>query len=182
MKIFCIGLNKTGTSSLHAALDSLGFRSLHGGRPELTRTVERALEEGRPLVEDFPLHDAFSDIWVLSENFDVLDEQYPGSRFILTTRDLDDWLDARRRHVERNRANRERGLYHGTFLTVDLDSWRELHRAHHARVLDYFAGRADFLAMRVVDGDGYEKLCPFLALPVPDRPFPNRNRSDALPT
>ena len=32
----------------------------------------------------------------------MLDRQYPGSKFILTVRDLDDWLDSRRRHVETN--------------------------------------------------------------------------------
>jgi hypothetical protein len=28
-RVFCIGLNKTGTSSLHRALNELGYKSVH---------------------------------------------------------------------------------------------------------------------------------------------------------
>jgi hypothetical protein len=27
--------------------------------------------------------------------------------------------------------------------------------------------------MNIIDGDGYDKLCPFLNLPLVDRPFPH---------
>ena len=105
MKVFCIGLNKTGTRSLHDALEMLGLRSIHWGGSELAEAVrrgpairdavERALVEGRPLLDDLDDADAYSDILELSVKFDVLDRQYPGSKFILTTRDLDDWLASR---------------------------------------------------------------------------------------
>src|SRR5262245_10122955 len=114
MKVFCIGLNKTGTRSLNDALELLGLRGMHwGGRdvasaaqrgPQIKAAVERALAEGRPLLDDLDDADAYSDILALSENFTALDEQYPGSKFILTTRDVDDWLASRRRHVEQNQT------------------------------------------------------------------------------
>lgn len=172
MKIFCIGLNKTGTRSLHDALTELGFRSLHWGGPEVRRTIERARSEGRPLVEDLDEYDAYSDIERISENFDLIDCQYPGSRFILTTRDLGQWLESRRQHVEANQARTAQGAYDGNFLTVDTDAWCDEYVTHHARVLDHFAGRDDLLVMRIADGDGYDKLCAFLGVAVPDRPFP----------
>jgi hypothetical protein len=179
--IFGIGLNKTGTISLHDALERLGFRSLHWGGPEVRKLVERALEEGRPLVEDLGEFDAFSDILCLSENFAVLDRQYPGSKFILTTRDLGEWLHSRRRHVERNRERKARGEYDGTFLEVDLAGWREEFLAHEARVHEYFAGRDDdFLVMNIAAHDGYEKLCPFLGVAMPAEPFPWRHRGARL--
>ena len=34
-KIFCIGFSKTGTSSIHHALDILGYRSLHWPRAHI---------------------------------------------------------------------------------------------------------------------------------------------------
>lgn len=178
MKVFCIGLNKTGTISLHEALATLGFRSLHWGGPQIRITIERALEAGRPLVDDLGPYDAFSDILVLSEHFDVLDEQYPASKFVLNTRPLDDWIDSRRRHVERNVERHARGEYHGTFLTVDPDGWTAEYVAHHARVRAYFADRPDdLLTIDISAGDGYELLCPFLGRPVPDTPFPWRHRN-----
>src|SRR5690625_1147777 len=143
MKIFGIGLNKTGTTSLHGALETLGFRSLHWGGPEVRRTVERARKERRPLVEDLPGYDAFSDIWALSESFDLLDRQYPGSRFILTTRSLESWIDSRMRHVLRNRQAKEENRYSGNFLEIEPEAWRRQYIAHHRRVEDYFRGRDD---------------------------------------
>lgn len=176
-RVFGIGLNKTGTISLHQALTRLGYRSLHWGGPEVRRVVERALAEGRPLVDDLPDHDAFSDIWCLSENFALLDRQYPGSRFVLTTRPIDAWVASRVQHVERNRVRRAEGTYAGTFLDIDPDVWRAEFRAHHERVARYFSGRSDLLVMDITRGDGYEVLCPFLGLPELDEPFPERHRA-----
>ena len=38
-RIFGLGLNKTATTSLHRALELLGFRSLHWGGPTVRQTV-----------------------------------------------------------------------------------------------------------------------------------------------
>lgn len=179
MKVFCIGLNKTGTRSLHEALGRLGLRSLHWGGlergPQVRAAVERAEREGRPLLSDIDDVDAYSDILALSTNFDLLDHQYPGSRFILTVRDLEAWLDSRRRHVEANIARKERGEYAGGFLTVDIEGWTTEMEEHVAGVRTYFADRPqDLLEMNIPEGDAWDRLCPFLDLPVPDDPFPRR--------
>jgi len=49
-KIFGIGLDKTGTWSLHHALELLGYRSLHGDSKILGQVV-RAIDEGKPLLD-----------------------------------------------------------------------------------------------------------------------------------
>lgn len=179
MKVFGIGLNKTGTISLHEALTRLGFRSLHWGGPEVRLQIEAARDQGRSLVSDFPDQDAFSDIWRLSENFELLDRQYPGSRFILTTRPLDDWLTSRRQHVERNQTRRSAGTYTGDFLEVDLAAWQREYENHHSRVHDYFRDRSDLLVMDITAGDGYEVLCPFLGRELIVEPFPVRHQAAA---
>lgn len=179
MKIFGIGLNKTGTLSFHQAMEDLGVSSLHWGGPSVRALVEAARDEGRPLVEDLPGYDAFSDIWAISEAFALVDAQYPGSRFVLTTRDVDGWIESRRAHVERNRAAAAEGTYTGTFLEVEPEAWRQQWDDHHAAVRRHFAGRDDLLEMDIPAGDGYEVLCPFLGLDVPATPFPTRNRNRA---
>ena len=185
MKIFCIGLSKTGTRSLHDALGVLGLRSVHWGGPdlqaavqrgpEIRAAVERALREGRPLLDDLEDADAYSDIHALSINFDVLDRQYEGSRFILTVRNIDEWLASRQRHVEANQAMQARGEYDGTFLEVDVEGWRAEMVEHEERVVSYFSGRPnDLLVLDIASGHGWERLCPFLDLPVPEASFPRR--------
>lgn len=179
-KIFCIGLNKTGTISLHQALTTLGFSSLHWGGPASRQAVERAIREDKPLLEYLGDYDAYSDIQRLSVNFDVLDRQYPGNRFILTTRDVEEWLDSRRRHVLRNRERKARGEYDGTFLEIEPDRWRAQFVGHHERVEEYFRDRDDLLVMRVTQGDGYELLCPFLGVPISTEPFPWSHKNTSI--
>jgi hypothetical protein len=179
-KIFCIGLNKTGTISLHHALTELGFSSLHWGGPASRRAVEQAIRERKPLLEYLGNYDAYSDIQRLSVNFPVLDQQYPGSKFILTTRDIDGWLDSRRRHVLRNRERKQQGEYEGTFLEIEPERWRQQFVDHHERVEEYFRDRVDLLVMRVTEGDGYEKLCPFLGVPMRRETFPWSHKNTSV--
>lgn len=180
MKIFCIGLNKTGTISLDEALTTLGFTSFHWGGQDSRKAVERAIREGVPLLTYLPEADAYSDIQRLSVSFDVLDRQYPDSRFILSTRPIEDWVDSRRRHVERNRERQASGEYAGTFVDIEVDRWRALYSDHHRRVHDYFSGRDDLLTIDVTAGDGFDVLCPFLDRPVPSTPFPWRHRDSSV--
>lgn len=177
MKIFGIGLNKTGTVSLHHALEHLGYRSLHWGGEQAYLDVLRAIDEGRPVLSYLPDVDAYSDIETLSVNFDLADAQHPGSKFIVTAREVESWLDSRRRHVERNAARKARGEYAGSYLVVDVDGWRRQWVEHHRRVAEHFRGREDdLLVMNITAGDGWEMLAPFLGRPIPLEPFPFENR------
>jgi glycosyltransferase involved in cell wall biosynthesis len=185
-RVFCIGLNKTATSSFHAAMEILGLNSLHGGGPdwggpEVNQAVRDSLAEGRPLLSGLdPAIDAFSDVGMLSTHFDRLDEQYPGSRFVLTVRPIDEWIDSRRRHVERNILRKRAGKYHGDFVVVDEDLWREQWHRHVNRARRYFEGRKDFVEVDFTAGVGWGPLCELLELPEPAVPFPwaNRDRAD----
>jgi hypothetical protein len=183
MKIFGIGLNKTGTSSLHAALELLGYRSLHGGELDTHERIMRAIDERKPMLSHIePEPDAVCDVLAITYYFYLADRQYPGSKFILTLRDVDEWLDSRRRHVERNQRMKEAGRYDGPFLTVDFDLWTAEYHRHEAVVRSYFEGRPDdVLAFQPTDGD-WEPLCAFLGRPVPDAPFPWENRDRQVAT
>ena len=88
-KVFGIGLSKTGTTSLYAALDRLGFRS---GTYRHLRALGldawfRGDFSGDPLGD----YDALSDLPV-GAFYRQLDRRYPGSKFILTHRDRESWL------------------------------------------------------------------------------------------
>jgi hypothetical protein len=180
-KVFGIGLNKTGTSSLHRALELLGYRSLHFGGLETHEHVLHAIDERKPILSYIePEPDAICDVLAVTYYFYLADLQYPGSKFILTLRDVDDWLDSRRRHVERNQQMKAAGEYEGPFLTVDLHTWAEEYRRHESIVRAYFAQRPqDLLAFRPADGD-WTPLCEFLGRPAPDVPFPWENRYEAV--
>jgi Sulfotransferase domain len=185
MKIFGIGLNKTGTSTLHEALTILGYRSFHWGGPAAGALVGRALAAGEPLLSRLEaaegLIDSISDRVEVSTSFDLADKQYPGSRFVLTVRDIDAWLASRRQHVENNQRRQAAGEYSGTFLTVDLPGWRAQYDTHVARVRAYFGARPDLLELDVTAGGGWAPLCRFLGQDVPSTPFPWTNRTLITP-
>jgi hypothetical protein len=180
-RIFGIGLNKTGTMTFDKAMTILGFASLHDGGPEVHGLVKAAIDDGAPLLANLDQrYDAFSDIGLLSRRFGILDRQYPGSRFVLTVRPVDEWIDSRRRHVERNRALREIGQYDGTFLEIDEERWRQEWDHHVDRVRTYFGDRPDFLEVDLTHDPRWGPLCELLGLDEPDQPFPWVNRGDAI--
>jgi len=183
-KIFGVGLNKTGTSSLAAATQMLGYETMHNVvKPDVTglvirAAVERALDADQPPFHDLPeldAFDAFFDVRMVERHFEAFDRHYPGSRFILHHRDLASWLDSREAHVRRNIA---KNLAGGSekWVTVDRDHWTELWHDQQRRVRAHFADRPDhLLEIDVVAGQGWETLAPFLGSEAPDGPFPRTN-------
>ncbi|MFT5201552.1 MAG: hypothetical protein ACI9C1_000928 [Candidatus Aldehydirespiratoraceae bacterium] len=176
-RVFAIGLNKTGTTSFHDAMTGLGYKSLHWGGPSIREQIELSRDAGELLLHSLDQSiDCFSDIEVLAKNFELLDEQYPGSRFMMTVRPLEKWLDSRRRHVENNQRRAERGEYDGKFMVVEEDEWRRSYERHYPRVREYFAGRDDFVEVDITAGAGWVPFCELLGVAEPKTAFPHSNK------
>ena len=182
-KIFCIGLNKTGTTSLHQAFEILGLKSVHfvdDKGNNIKDIIQENYLAGNDILKGLEGYDAFTD-WDNSRNsveiFKEFDKQYPESKFILNTRELNSWLDSRENHVKRNQATKEKNPDADiTWLEVDREGWEMQFRSHHDEVYKYFDGRNDdLLVIDVTNGDGWELLCPFLGVERPKVPFPKRN-------
>ena len=170
MKIIGVGISKTGTSSLAAALTELGFRCVHGWPPHALDTA-----------------DALADVPAACR-FRELDVIYPGSKFILTVREREAWLASCRKHWDRSgMAGAQASVrfeYYWCrahlFGRLDFDAenhWRSYER-HSSAVRAHFADRpGDLLELDITRGDGWEPLCRFLNVPIPDKPFPWKNRT-----
>ena len=151
MKIFEIGVPKTGTQSLGKAFEILGFT--HKGfskecyLPEPYPNWTR--EDSWPVMcevadkyESFtygPWHGVPVRLW---------DERYPNSKFIL----LEQWL------TDRDGA---------------IKDYLEFKKTKYDKIKKYFKNRLnDLLVMNICDGEGWEVLCPFLDKNIPNIPFP----------
>ena len=179
-KIFNVGLNRSGTASLTQALKILGFRAVHfkcDGRRvyDVVRDNDR---NGRRLLSGLDERfDAFSDFNAYGF-FDVLDRQYPNSKFIVTRRDLESWLDSRARKVNVNRSDPN---YRDGLLKVDRAGWTYDREQFLARVDAYFKSRpCDLLTIHIPGGEAWQALCSFVQRPVPDVPFPWNNRLSSV--
>lgn len=173
-KIFAIGFNKCGTSSLCEALRILGYKADHSSTELI---VKRGIKEKKPPLHYVKRHfDAFTDNSWISRNYELVDKHYPGSKFILLVRNVDDWIRSRIKHVTKNRINAAKGKYDGEWLTIDEPRWRKEWYEYLPKAKHYFKNRPkDFLVIDVCKGEGWEKLCPFLGKKVPDKKFPREN-------
>ncbi|WP_025007224.1 sulfotransferase family protein [Marinilabilia salmonicolor] len=185
-KIFCIGLNKTGTTSLHDAFLKLGIQSVHcnekNGR-HIKPIIKDNYESGNKLLQGIEHYDAYSDWNIPSTNhlFIELDKQYPNSKFILNTRDMNSWIKSREKHVKRikNLDKLQEKYPDNPWYNIDKNAWEEEFRNHHKKVLDYFANRKDdLIVFDVTNGDSWEKLCNFLNKDIPNKPFPVSNKGN----
>jgi hypothetical protein len=170
MKIFGIGLSKTGTTSLAVALGKMGYDARHAiaGLDEID-TIDAVTDEMATVYQE-------------------LDRRYPGSKFILTVRDEAAWLKSCGHHF-RQPVPTDHSIHdvlielYGTTV-FDREKFLDGYRRHTQGVRAYFRDRPDDLL--VLDlasgGEGYPQLCAFLDRPLPEEEsFPRENVSRSWP-
>jgi len=97
-KVFCIGYNKTGTTTVESVLKSLGYSMPKQKDQEMTVVEELHLGNYKPLRALCSKYDAFQDMpFSQGVTYAVLDVMFPGSKFILTTRDSNEWFESLKR-------------------------------------------------------------------------------------
>jgi len=202
-KVFCIGFNKTGTTSLKATMKDLGF--LVGDQ-----------RKGESLLKDWKSRDFkriinltksgefFQDVpFSLPFTYIPLHLAYPEAKFILSVRsNSEDWY----RSICRFHANlwskdgqlptandlkNANYIYKG--MPYDFNRWvfgvedkepynKErlilTYERHNADVNDYFLNNPNFLQIDVSQNEDYLKLCTFLNVEPKSEGFRWLNKSE----
>jgi hypothetical protein len=200
LKVIGAGLSRTGTLSLHHALEALGLRCIHFDDKRLNDIVEGANQN-----PDFRRYDDVDAVADLPAAFFYreLMQVYPECKVVLTIRDADAWWRSISAHFSLY-AVREPRLRHYIGRKFGIKAWQEgdyhlfrrrlRHLAYGAEQPSEFLYKKRFrehneqvkavvpperlLVMDVSAGDGWNKLCPFLGLPVRSEPFPHEHRHD----
>jgi hypothetical protein len=180
-KVFCVGFQKTGTTSMAVALEILGYRvaSIFGHEEKDLAALSRDfVPRGLEIAATF---DAVQDMpWPLM--FRELDQAVPGSKFILTWRDTDRWLSSICGHFGRN-PDILQALTYGSDAPFPVGyeaHYRTVYDRHNAAVRAHFRDRpAALLEVNLSEGDGWPKLCGFLEVAVPETPFPTSNTAQS---
>ncbi len=168
MKIFCIGLSRSGSMTLNKALELLGYRSLF-------------VLDYKQLEDNLSEYDAFTHT-PLAAIYKELDNRFPNSKFILNIRERESWLRSVKRQWEATHSNdseeggREIRLrVYGTDK-FDHDTLGRAYDQHREDVSQHFKDRnQSLLILDVCGGEGFEKLCPFLGKSIPSHQFPHQN-------
>jgi hypothetical protein len=201
-KVFVIGRNKTGTTSIGRALNKLGFKLGDQVKAELLME-DWALRDFAKIVKYCQKADAFQDVpFSLDYTYQIMDYAFPDSKFILTVRNsATEWYESLIRFhtkaVAKNRLPtaddlkdypyrkpgwlwRQQQLIYG----VDEDSLydREIYiqhyKAHNKRVIEYFRHRPDdLLELNVADPNAMKSLCRFLGVKAENFTMPHLNIS-----
>lgn len=167
-KIFGIGLPKTGTSSLCQAMTELGYSSIH--------------------YSDSPDYDVHYNDFIcdmpMQTRFDFYDKRYPNSKFVLTTRNIDSWLDSCDRWIndrpvlKQSIAGRYRLELYG-IITYDKQIFTDTYNKFHNNILNYFSNRIkDLLIIDICSNPSWIELCNFTGKPIPEIPFPHLNKNE----
>lgn len=196
MKIFGIGLSKTGTTSLNRALNILKVSSahdLHGGNYSINEYILDLINNNfdHYIWSSF---DGFTDI-PIPLYYKDLDRKFPNSKFILTVRSKSSWVGSCDKHFANMRSTAKmsnefkkainipcdsfiRTLVYG-MSKYDKERYLDIYLRHNRDVIRYFKNRPnDLLIMNICGGDGWKKLCKFLKKPIPKVPFPCENRGN----
>lgn len=172
-KVFGIGFQKTGTKSLAAALQELGYRVTG---PNGFRVADIGQRYHRICRRYSRAYDAFQDNpWPLT--FREMSEMWPDAKFVLTLRDTDSWIKSVKAHFG-TQTTPMRELIYGTGSPVgNEEAYISRFQQHEREVQEFFASqKGRLLILRITDGEGYEKLCPFLEHEIPNKSFPWANK------
>jgi len=195
VKIIGAGFGRTGTLSLKYALERLGYAPCYHmfevvDRPDRLQAWLNLGAGARPDWDRmFDGYQAAVD-WPASAYWRELVDAYPDAKVILTDRDPERWYDSIDKTLYRQylRVRAEgtpfarmvgpliwEGIFEGRF---------EDRRATVARFQRHIAEVADRVsADRLLvyrTGQGWDPLCRFLGVPVPDEEFPRSNDSSAF--
>jgi hypothetical protein len=201
-KVFCVGRNKTGTTSMARALREMGY--VVGIQSLAERLIDDcARRDFRRLFLYCHTAQAFQDMpFGMPFTFQALDRRFPRSKFVLTVRDSpEQWYASLTRfHMAlfggqrlptaadlRAAAYVRPGWAYNAFRlaygTPDDDLYnRDVliagYLSHNQSVTDYFQHRpGDLLVLNVAQPDAYDRLCRFLGRPCTGRAFPHENRT-----
>ncbi|NKB49661.1 MAG: hypothetical protein GKS02_09930 [Alphaproteobacteria bacterium] len=201
-KIFCIGRNKTGTTSLGAALQNAGL-TLGSQNTGESLVYDWAARKFDRIVEFARSAQAFQDVpFSLPYTYQILDHSFPGSKFILSVRDNEDqwYASAVRFHTKIIGQNRiptaddlKNFMYHHqgyvwdvTRLTYGINEEtlydEKIFKSHYLRhnyaVREYFRYRPrDLLVINLADDQAEARLGSFLGLESFAGILPHLNKS-----
>lgn len=202
MKVIGVGVGRTGTLSLKAALERLGLGPCFHGRHVLDHPDRLPLWQAAAAGEPVDWAAVFAGYassvdWPGAAFWRPLLEAFPAAKVILTVRDAQRWYDSVHgtifrmfgdglpdpRVAEARRtvpgldvftAFHRRMIWDGFFAGrfADREHAIRTYEEHNAAVVREVP--ADRLLV-ISPGAGWVPLCAFLGVPVPDEPYPHLN-------
>jgi len=201
-KVFCIGFNKTGTSSLGEALENLNYKVGNRTAGELLLKYW-AKRNFNLIIEHSKTADVFLDIpFCLPYTFQILDHAFPNSKFILTVRNSpEEWYGSlirfHKKIITKGKLPTVKELkkfnypYKGWFWEAmqliygvnednpyDKKLQMETYELHNYNVTNYFRNRQNsLLTLNLSNSVSIKQLYDFLGIEYNGSKMPHLNRT-----
>ena len=200
-KIFCIGRNKTGTTSIEQVFKEFGYKV--GSQAKAESLIHDYINGNwKPIIKYCRNAETFQDTpfsWPYT--WLIMHEHFPKAKFILTVRDSEAWYQSQTRFHSKQFADGKRlptkedlmmaeYRYPGFIFDLITKVWKSPendlynkdrfirnYERHNEDVRHFFKDKENFIEINVSDPDSYIKLCNFLGKdPIHDK-FPHLNKS-----
>ena len=201
-KIFCIGRNKTGTTSLGNEFKLLGY--VVGNQHQAEKLVPFYKKNNfEPIIKYCHSAQVFQDFpFSFPNTYKYLDKAFPNSKFILSIRDSpEEWYQSLTRYHAKIFGNgsiptakqlkEAEYVWKGwiwecnriNYPTPESNPYQkdlvlETYKQYNKGVLEYFKDRPkDLLVINLKEEEAYKKFCDFLELDSPRKQFPWKNKT-----
>jgi hypothetical protein len=200
MKIFCIGYNKTGTTSLERLMNNNNINS--APQKPFECNMESYFYKNystfvNMIKDDYHKYDFFQDIPFSLPNFyKVLDEEFDDAKFILTVRDNEDeWYDSLIRFYKKVFVNFDTPkkisyTYEGLIYKILTLAWnskkdnpydekllKESYLKHIKDVKEYFKDKNNLLIINLSQNNVIEKIENYLNIELKNKEIPHLNKT-----
>ena len=195
LSIIGSGFGRTGTKSIKEAIEQLGFGPCHHMYElvENPDTVQGWQDAADGVIEDWAnLYAGYKSQvdWPGSHYWRQVAEAFPEAKVLHSVRPEDSWVRSFQRtigklmtvyegmnlppHIRAILDMNKQIISEGTFGGSPLDE-DVLRAAFRKRTEDVLAAIPEGRVLVFDPADGWEPLCAFLDVPVPDQPFPHKN-------
>jgi len=191
LEVVGAGLGRTGTKSMQTALNMLGFGPCHHMIEVFAHPQSMQLwidaAEGRPDWDKlFENYRSMVD-YPGAAHWKALADYYPKAKVLLTVRDPDQWFESTQATIfgPQTGATRITEGVPGAFFASFIGPIRE-HLADRTFMTDHFRRHVAEVKATIAPerllvyevGEGWDRLCAFLGVAVPETPYPSENSRD----
>ncbi len=163
-KVFCIGYNKTGTTTIGKSLELLGLRNTSFNKKVWRKWYTNGNIE--KILKYTAKFDSTDDLpWLKEDMIPILDKTFPKSKFIYLIREESAWKNS-----FRNWNYKKTGKY------PNIEEGYKNYLKHQKFVYEYFKNRKnDLLIIDVNESDAFIKVGKFIKKKAPQTKLPVYN-------
>ena len=191
LSVIGAGFGRTGTMSLKLALEQLGIGPCYHMSEVFKNSAApgywEAAADGKPVdwEEVFAGYRSTVD-WPSATFYKELADAYPDAKVILTVRDPEAWFMSTQATIFASRIFEDATSDWGRMVLKVVGDLFDREMSNKAKLIDVY-NRHNETVQRVIPAErllvydlseGWDPLCSFLGVPVPDEPMPNTNSTE----